>query len=345
MARLSPGDQLELCGLLAGAARGNAFPDELEAAAELASGPVASRLRRLAATVRGGGSLEHSIAEDRSLPPHLAGLVAAGVAANDLVAVLTGYIRSNLRQRLLRERMRESLIPPLFSTAAIAIVFIIIFVFIVPQFRDIFADFGIVLPPITMTLLGFAEFFARNRLGQVLAAMAAVLVLLPALAALTSGTWLGRTLLRELPIWGRVIRWQSEIRLYELLSLMVARNLPLPTALRLSAQALADPVMRRDALDAARRLEATGVMAWASTVPGVRHWTMGPLLLTARSGTDLGLALAGSANILEGRIQSRCELLRMALPPVLMTLTIAGVGVTALALLLPMLSLMTALSF
>jgi general secretion pathway protein F len=176
------------------------------------------------------------------------------------------------------------------------------------------------------------------------------LILLPPSIALVAGvfvvlrrSWRHRVL-ATLPLVGNMFHWCGVAQGTRALGHLLRQQQPLPAALRISSQGLRDANVAEvwnqlaDEVEAGRALSAAMLANYrlpASVAPLV-HW--------GERTAQLPAALIIVSEMLEGRAQLRAQLVRTIFPP-LMFIVIAGGGLfVAMALMLPLISLITNLS-
>ena len=107
---------------------------------------------------RAGIPFDHAVnAHNDRIPPHLRGLVMAGMRSGemgDLLDQFRDYFRVGTE---LKRKLWLSLAYPVLTISIAVALFIFICVFVVSQFESIYRDFGIPLPAITLALLVVAR--------------------------------------------------------------------------------------------------------------------------------------------------------------------------------------------
>ena len=101
---------------------------------------------RPAGSRRACRSPRRSTIQEGRIPPHLRGLVAAGVRSGRLGEVLGEFSQYAATGIELRRRLWLNLAYPTLSLLVTLVVFAFVGIVVVPQFEAIFADFGIPLP-------------------------------------------------------------------------------------------------------------------------------------------------------------------------------------------------------
>ena len=256
--RLTEAEAAALAAQVSGLAdAGLPLPGGLRAMAEeVPSGSLRWALLDLAARLNRGVPLESALDQMGSaLPQHVRGLVRAGVRSGRLGEVLAQYVR----YRSLAAQLRRKSVTSMAYPTALLVVFFAVFSFliigIVPKFKKIFMDFGVELPSLTLSLIGFSDLiseFGPAVLG-VLAIVAFVGWLLSQLLVRPAAR---QRLLYRVPLVGPLLRWTGLAQFARLVAMLVESELPLPAALRLAGDGVGDAEVADAAGELAREVEA-----------------------------------------------------------------------------------------
>lgn len=177
--------------------------------------PVFRRtISALADAIRSGATLSDAMARHPRVFDELyLGMVRAGEAGGVLDVVLDRLARFAEKSLRLRGRVRAALVYPVIVLLVAGLILVGLLVFVVPRFRQIFADLlkGAPLPPLTQAVLAVSE-VVRTHYLAVLLAFGAV--------------WIGLRFFRQTPAGGRLIDgWKIKSPLFGdlLLKSIVAR--------------------------------------------------------------------------------------------------------------------------
>ena len=204
-------------------------------------------MKRVAAAVENGQSLEQALsAESGRLPSDLGALVSAGVRTGDLGRVLSDYVR--LRRELddVHRKVRLAIAYPGFLVLAVAALCIFFFVIVIPAMASLvrtinshqFDSSSKAIPPVLRTGVEVSEWLARNSEAMAIGAGAVVAILL--LAAMIAGPRRRRQAVKCLPLFGPLWRYSGLTEAAELLRTLLENDVPLPEALRLTADGIRD---------------------------------------------------------------------------------------------------------
>ena len=147
----------------------------------------------LAAHIRSGGTLSEGLAQHPRVFDWLyLSMVRAGEAGGLLDAVLDRQARFLEKSLQLRGKVKAAMVYPLVVLTVALVILTALLVFVVPQFKKIFADMlkGAPLPPLTQAVLGVSDFVKTNY---------------PVLLVVLVGGWVGLRLFRRSPGVSRLI--------------------------------------------------------------------------------------------------------------------------------------------
>lgn len=305
-------------------------------AEELPSGRLRRTFGAIGRQLDAGESLNAALAAHAaSFPSHLRALIIAGLRSNALPEVLDQYLDHCQRATDLRRELWLSVAYPLLLLGAIVGLIAFLFGTVVPQFETIFRDWGLRLPMLTLALLAASRFLSQHTdvVAAVLVAIAALPIVLHHLTRTSSGD-------AGPPYFFGMLRWSAQARLARLLGMLVHRQVPLPDALDLTADAMPRRSqareVRRVAAAAAQGHSLSDALASSSLLsPG-----MNALLAWGERSGVLGDTLIAVAELLEERLRSRAALLRSVLPAGLFGLVVLLVGTVAIGLVYPIFQLL-----
>jgi general secretion pathway protein F len=296
-------------------------------------------LRNLAQRLQRGEKLEWSIAaEGTRLPAHLRGLIVAGVRSGRLPIVLDEFAAMARRQQDLRRRVLLSLAYPAVLLGIMAALMVFCHLLVHDAFYSIFRDFHMKLPGITDLYLRFSGVVAWTVLGLTIAAG-----LVPLIATiLPLGAWLGRATM-WVPVLGAIVYNDRHAQFASLMALLLEEEVPLPEALRLTAIAFQETMLSGQSRAAASAVEGGTALGEALARAGFAD-SLTAMVNWGEQKHCLAESFRAAAEAFESRTNSQSALLNMLLLPIVYVCIVTFVGVTILALMMPLLSLISALS-
>lgn len=302
-----------------------------------------ARLRRLffniSQSLESGVSLERAIGDQSSqVPLYLSSIFESSQRQGTLDNVLKQLVEF-LQTRL--ELRRQFLWSVLHSFVVVLIAFFVgalLNFAIIPQFRGVISGFGIKLPATTAFLFMISD-LTPPFWGLVVLIVAVIIAI----------KWISqfpapRRAFYYIPFYGPMIKSRGLSEFSKLLALLIRNRIPLPEAMRLTAQTVSDANLSAGAMRLSDLL-ASGISLRDALVL-VPHFDA-----EFRQSTILGAQDEELTQSLEisGRLHTtqaalRMKLLGLAVEPVLIVGIGLGVGFVVFALLVPLLALLQALS-
>lgn len=345
---MTPEDLIALNEQIAGMARAGLPLDQGLAAMakEMGKGRLHKVTQALADDLRAGHPLQEALERQKNqVPPFYASLVAAGIRSGrigEVLATLTVYAHTVAN---VRTTIREALFYPVTVMLVALVMFVGLGYFVLPQFEDIFKEFGMKLPAVSEILLTVLRHPMRCFVNPLLLILFVLVVTRWQLRRTELGRCLWARFVYAVPILGTLLRSARLAAFTDLLAILVDHTVPLPEAFVLAGAATSDPLMASTARDVERGLSLG--MPLGATLRGrglVPEWVAWMVGLGEKRGT-LGQTLHQIADVYRRQVEMRAALLRNVLPPFLIIVT-AGlfVGVFACAVMLPMIKLLEGLS-
>lgn len=168
----------------------------------------------------------------------------------DTLQQLAEYLE---RTDKLQRRIRAMSAYPVFIGVFFIIVCMIMTLFILPQFTDIFEGFGSELPVFTRVVFGVNEFFVENFiyifLGVVVITAALIIY-----GRTEKGSYRKDKMKLSLPYAGALLKKYVLARFCRSLSIMVHSGVPISTALEICAEATGNKVLEKTILEVRERI-------------------------------------------------------------------------------------------
>lgn len=309
-------------------------------AGDMRSGRLRKTVQTIADDMEGGKSLSEAFDAHKQQFPRLYGsLVEAGVQSGRLPGMLLNLGRHLELVRQLKRELWRSLSYPAIIFMTLVVIIFGISVFILPKFELIFEDFDMDLPGITKGILALSQVLPEV-LGTVMVFLGAAAVLW----WLSSRVPVLRVIVEQInliiPIVGDVIQRNLLARWCDALRLGVEAGVDLPRAVMMSTEAIDSPALRKDGEKIAKNL-AEGKSI--SDTPGLK--TVLPTVTTsidlAAAQSNLGPMLASLSEMYRHEAEVRLSTLHAVVTPVSLVVIGMTLGMVVLALLLPLVKLMT----
>jgi type II secretory pathway component PulF len=313
-------------------------------AEEIPRRPVAEAMRRMAAELDRGVSLDVALGEaSNDVPDYLRGLILAGLRTGRVAHVLEELMAMDQERADLRRRVLAALMYPTILVFLFFLVLVFGNVFIMKPFSRMYEEWGVELPGLTLTTMSAMNWFDRTGLASTGITLGIVMLSFAVLLMAPKPPELQRVCYR-LPIIGPVWRWQSLVDFSRLMHLLLDRQVPMVEALRLTADGL-----RWSDLAAASRACAADVERGAGLSESIARYrefpaSIHPVIASGIRSQRPAEGFAAAADMYRRRAGVDAMLWETILPPIILVLVAMGLGLLVLSMFLPLIKLISSLS-
>jgi len=315
---------------------GLTIPEGLKLSANRPESPALTQtLARVVDEVRQGAAMSEACGRHPEVfeGTYLAAL-RTGEKTGDMVRVLEKY-QVYLRQRVaLQRKVSQALAYPAFLLITLVVILLILFVFVLPRFVSLYADFGAQLPLPTRVLIAIVDVLPY---------------LLPVLILGGIGLWAGwrrwkkipavqrrlDTIKDRLPLLGSIYREAAAAQIARALSALLAGGTPLVEAMRITAQSLNSPGRTERLLQATREVTEGKGLAAALRGKSLLPDTAVRLIEAGEASGGLDRMLDEAAQFHEESLSHRLTRLMTLIEPILMLLMGVLVGGIIVVMYLP----------
>jgi type II secretory pathway component PulF len=319
---LSPADAVELAAGVAQLTKaGLPLPAGLRALSEELPGRrLRAELRGMAARMERGDALEEVFnSASNSLPPHLHGLLVAGLRTGRLPEVMNEYVQVEQERRQLRQHLQTNLAYLTFLSIAVTVLAF----FIQHTFLK---EVGPLLEQLNGSFIGTFSIITWKMYGQIVwlsAGFSLFLLLMP--LSLSNVSWMAwlTPFSDNLPFLGPLLRNLRLASFSRVTALLLENETPLPDAFRMAGTAAGDVYLARDCRTVASELERGRSLAesLADNRRFPRNWI--PLIEWGQQTHALPQTFHVAAKMHDGRAKNQCLFIGSIFAPCLFLL-IAG---------------------
>ena len=302
------------------------------AAGEAASRRMSAALRKVAAAIESGRSLDQAILEcGPRVPKFLAGILRAAEKTGKLGVVLTEWVEN---QWAVRSRWREvsaALAYPAISLGMTLAVFLFLALTVAPAFKGMMTEFGLRLPVPTLVFFWLGDVALPATITLLVSIVFGLIVL-----RVFAGRAAISQLISALPVAGKLWHWSGTAEGLRGVGLLVENRIPLPEALELAADGVSDAHIGQACRQLGKRVEQ-GQPLWEALLR-TRLFPMAiiPIIRQGEQQGTLDSSLRTAAKMLEERVHNRSTLVIQILPPLIFLMVAFMIGMLFTAIYLPM---------
>jgi len=300
-------------------------------------------LNSVAAQLESGASVDEALGTSgAALPEHLRGLVNITARSGNSGQALGNFVNYSTLGADLRWRLLASLAYPVTTVLFSAGLFLFICVAIVGNFENIYRDFGVPLPTITMLLMTVAR--PLYNAWDVLLEATAGFFIFAIIFFLFVDTKTKRAIIGSLPLVGTIFRNISLAEFCHLLALLLESKMPLPEAIRLGGTGVKDASVERATVGVSKDVAGGMSLADAVSRRSVFPSGLARVLQWAEKSRSLPESLRMVGEMFASAARSQAEFAGTFLSVLAVLSILFGAATFVVGLLLPMIILISKLS-
>lgn len=270
-------------------------------------------------------------------------LVQLGEQSGRLVENMRVAARQEEKQRIFRSKVRSALIYPAFVLSLTVIVGLGVAWFLLPRLGETFSQLDVTLPFISKFFLGFGTFLKSNGIWFVPTVIFSMLTLLYVLFAAPKTRFIGQAMLFHVPGVSKLMREVEIARFGYLLGTLLAAGLSVTQALELMQRATSAPRYRKLYVYLHQAFEDG--YSFRTSLPkynkakGLLPPAVQQMVIAGERSGALPETLTNVGSIYEQKADVSTQNLEAMLEPILLIIVWAGVMGVAVAVILPIYSL------
>lgn len=303
------------------------------------SGKLSEVLQQVREDVKGGAALSVAMEKHgRAFPYLYVASIRAGERTGDLPRTIRRYIQYLKRVDSIRKKVVAALFYPSILVVFAILAVILLLVYVVPTFSQVYTDSGSQLPLLTQMLITFTSLLRRFFLLG-LALLMGVIFALRSWQSTESGLYTVDRLKLTMPFFGDVFTKYSVAGFTRTLATVLGSGIPIIESLRMSIGTLNNVYMEKRLYEVVRFIEEGGRLS----VGLERINIMPPIALrmlgVGETTGSLEDMLIDISDYLEDELEERMRLLTTAIEPAIMLIMGVVIGVIIIAMYLPIFKL------
>ena len=280
---------------------------------------------------------------DGSWPRYFMAILDAGQRTGRLSELLNECVVHLRTSADVRRQMRVALAYPVLLGVATWSLLSFLSTWVVPQMRDIFMGFGVELPGLTVVVLNVSQ--VMENFGWWFMPVAVIALWIAWYACDSLGlSQIRDRLASHLPLFGVARRSAALGEFCRLLSLLTQHRVPLSEAIRLAASGVRDADLRVTCFDLAMRVDSGQSLSAAAIGTGQFPNDLLHLFHWADRDGDFADGLQTASEMLSAQSRVHSHSLAVICEPAVAVLLGGVVGITVIALFMPLIKLLNDLS-
>lgn len=210
-------------------------------------GMLKSVLKQVGEDVEGGATLSEAMARHPKVFDRLfSNMVAAGEAGGVLDVILQRLADFMEKAQRLKSKVIGAMIYPIVVITIAMTITLLIVIFLVPKFRDIFKDFGVKqLPPMTEMLIAVSNWITQGQPPGWMVVIFSPLILM-GIYKLIRQAYIGRyifdTIWIKVPVMGQIVSKSSIARFTRTLGTLISAGVPILEAIKITKETTGNEV-------------------------------------------------------------------------------------------------------
>lgn len=315
---------------------GLTIPETLKLVADRPANPILGQvLQRVLEDVQGGAALSDACARHSEVFDGLyLAAVRTGEKSGALPVVLLKY-QAYLRHRIdLQRKVSQALAYPAFLLITLIVILAVLFVFVLPRFVNLYADFDAQLPLPTRVLIAFVEYIPYYMTAFAAAGFMGWLAWRRWMTQEAARIWLDR-FKERLPIIGAVLRDNAIAQFARTLATLLVGGTPLVEAMRITRESLGNRARAQRLAEATTQVMEGQSLAQALLAAELMPVTAIKMIEVGEATGSLDTLLAEVAGFFEERLAHTLARMMTLIEPLLMLLMGVFVGGTIIVMYLP----------
>ncbi|MBI4337344.1 MAG: type II secretion system F family protein [Chloroflexi bacterium] len=297
-------------------------------------------LERVIAELKEGRSLHQALGTmPRSFPPVFVRTVAVGEGSGALEGVLRQFVQHMEREIAVVQQLRKAMTYPAVVVLVGLVVVGVLVTVVLPTFAELLSTFNARLPLITRLMVSFSTFVQAWKLPVLMALVATGALGWWTLGRPAARRWVDSFLFRA-PLVSPLMVQQSLARFSRTMAMLMRAGLPLPECLSLARDSAGNGAFRGAITQVgAQVVEGRSLAQALGAFPFVPRMYAQVLRVGEETGT-LEHSLQTMAEFYERKVEERLTTMTGLLEPAVTVFMGLLVGLVALSVMLPLLSVM-----
>jgi general secretion pathway protein F/type IV pilus assembly protein PilC len=308
------------------------------------------RLKEVLSDVRGriaeGKQLHEAMGLHRDVFSDLTlSIIRAGTEGAFLEASLQQTAEFLERQEELRAKIKGAMAYPAFLAVAGSTVTLVLIVFFVPKFKELFASLERqgTLPTPTIILLWLSNFLGRFGIFVAMA-LAGLIALLRRWAASPNGRQKIDSIKTKVPVFGPIVLNSAVSRFCRILGTLLRNGVPMLKALEISSDSSGNVVLGLAIRKSAENISAGESLSTPLTKCGLIPANIMAMISIAEEANNLERVLSNVADGIDKKVARQLDTMVRLIEPALLMVMGSAVLFVIVALLLPVFEMSTSMS-
>ncbi|MEI7881207.1 MAG: type II secretion system F family protein [bacterium] len=298
-------------------------------------------LAGMAESVEGGSTFAEAMAQfPKVFTPFYVNMVKAGETSGALQTILTRLAEFMEKSNKIRNKVKGAMVYPMVVMCMAAIILVVLMVFVIPKFKEIFDDLlgGRSLPILTEMVIGTSNFIAQKwYIG--IAIIIACVVAFKSFKATKSGQIALDKLALRLPIFGTLIQKTAIGNFTRTLGTLMTGGVPILQALNIVKEVTNNAVLSNAVEQVHDSVKEGETIVMPLEASGVFPSMVVSMVQVGEETGALPEMLMRIAENYDDEVDTAVDALTSVIEPIMIILLALIVGTIVIAMFLPMISI------
>ncbi len=293
----------------------------------------------LIASVENGDSLSNALDKHQEVFGSVyVSMVMSGEVSGSLDKALV-YLADQLEKNYkLQSKVKGAMTYPVFVLAALLVIGLLMFKFVLPNLTSVLKEQGGQLPPVSLVLITFTDFF--NKFWWIILMLMAAAILLGRYYVTTvNGRYVWDRLKIHLPVVGEIFKKIYLERFSANLATLVVGGIPIIKALQIVAEVINNVIYRDIILAAVTKIQQGQTVSESLSGHPEFPIIVIQMIKVGEQTAQLDDTMAKLGGFYEQEVDAKVSTLTTLLEPIIMIILGIGVGVLVAGILLPIYNL------
>lgn len=285
--------------------------------------------------IKGGASLSDAMAKHPGAFSHLyVASVRAGERTGDLPLTIKRYTAFIKKAEAIKKKVIAALMYPAILMTVASAAIMLLLVYVVPTFSQVYADSGSQLPGPTLALITFTSWLKKYFL-LIIALVVAGTIFFKRWSETHKGRYIVDGYKVKIPIFGALYVQYSLTGFTRTLATVIGSGIPIVESLRMSVGTLNNRVLERRLLEAVAKVEEGVSLSSAFEASKIMPSLAIRMIGVGETTGALEEMLSDISEYFEEEIEARLHVLTTAIEPAIMIVMGVIIGVIILTMYLP----------
>ncbi|OQB44353.1 MAG: Type II secretion system protein F [Parcubacteria group bacterium ADurb.Bin159] len=290
---------------------------------------------KIADEVRGGTRFSSSLERyPKIFDKFYVYMVRAGEVSGKLDEVLSYLADEKEKSYDLERRIKGAMIYPVFVLVTVVVIMILLLTFVIPQITSLITEGGGEIPLPTKIVISLSDFL-RHKWYIILGLVGVLFIFYFFLANSSKGKPIWDRLVLKIPVFGPLFQKVSLVRFTNSLSTLIVGGIPLPQALKITADIVGNVCYQKIILETIRNVESGSSIATAFLSSPLIPKILSHSLIVGEQTGKLDEVLSKMSSFYSQEVENTLSQLVSLLEPIIIVVLGVVVGGIVLSVFMP----------